>query len=196
MRRKISVLENGININQLRPGDRKAYEKLFTEWYVPLCNYALGILRDSDEAEDIVQKTFCKLWDQRNEIEIKSSVKSYLYRMVHNDCLNKIKQQKIRFEHNKNIAYERNDTINNAESNILHSELQQQLQQAIDRLPPRCREVFTMSRFQYRSYAEIAHELRITTNTVETQIVKALRILRHELKDYLPLLLMFLLKSK
>lgn len=189
-------MDNKININPLRPGDSKAYEKLFTEWYVPLCNYANSILRDADEAEDVVQKMFCKLWDQRNEIEIKSSVKSYLYRMVHNNCLNKVKQQKIRFEHNRIIACERNDTVNNVENNVLHNELEQQLQRALEQLPPRCREVFMLSRFQYRSYAEIAQEMQITANTVETQIVKALRILRHELKDYLPFLLIFLLKSK
>lgn len=188
-------MEDSINIYDLRSGSHQAYEMLFTEWYVPLCNYAYSILRDQDEAKDIVQKTFYKLWDQRAGIEIHTSIKSYLYRMVHNNCLNKIKQRKIYSEHNEHIAYETNDSVNNTENSVLQSELQVQIEMAIEKLPPRCKEVFMLSRFQQMSYAEISKELNITTNTVETQVVKALRILRMELKDYLPVVLLLYIMS-
>lgn len=190
-------MKDNINITDLRTGNHRAYEMLFTEWYAPLCNYAYSILRDQEEAKDIVQKTFYKLWDQRSGIEIHTSIKSYLYRMVHNNALNKIKQQRIRQEHDKHIAYEMNDSIKDTENTVLHGELAKQIEAAIEKLPPRCAEVFQLSRFQQKSYAEISKELSITTNTVETQIVKALRILREELKEYLPLLLILLmLESK
>lgn len=188
-------LNNSIDIYNLRSGNHDTYEMLFTEWYVPLCNYAYSILRDQDEAKDIVQKTFYTLWDQRTGINIHTSVKSYLYRIVHNNCLNKIKQHKIRSEHNQYIAYETNSSTNNTENSLIQSELQMQIEAAIEKLPPRCKEVFRMSRFGQLSYAEISKELNITTNTVETQIVKALRILRTELKDYLPLILLFYIIS-
>ena len=180
-----SKLESRISISDLKSGNHKAYEKLFKDFYSPLCRYAHSILRDADEAEDMVQKTFCKLWDQRDDIEIHTSIKSYLYRIVHNDCINKIKQHRIRSEHNEHYAYEKETMGNNVESTLLVNELEQQIEAIINEMSPRCREVFKMSRQQQLSYAEIAKELNITTNTVETQIVKALRMLRVGLKDYL-----------
>ncbi len=180
----------------MRSGSHKAFEMLFAEWYLPLCNYANSILRDQEEAKDIVQKTFYKLWDQREMLEIHTSVKSYLYRMVHNNCLNKIKQHKIRSEHNQFIGYESDASVNNTENSVMENELQKRIEDAIEKLPPRCREVFKMSRFQQLSYAEISKELNITTNTVETQVVKALRVLRTELKEYLPLFVLWYILQK
>ncbi|NDV47227.1 RNA polymerase sigma-70 factor [Paludibacter sp. 221] len=170
---------------------------LFSTWYVPLYNYAYSILHDQFEAEDMVQRTFYKLWDQRSDIVIHTSIKSYLYRMVHNNCLNKVKQQKIRSEHAVHIAYNSgSDSVNHTEHVVLHTELQTQIEKAIESLPPRCREVFSKSRFEQLSYAEIAKEMNISPATVETQIVKALRILREQLKDYVPLLIILLMLTK
>ncbi len=178
-------LEAATNIYNLKLGDHKAYEKLFKEFYRPLYGYAYGILRNADEAEDLVQKMFCKLYDKRAEIEIHTSIKSYLYRIVHNDCMNKIKQHNIRSEHNEYYAYEKDTVSNNAESAVLMNELEQQIEITMNTLPPRCREVFQLSRYRQLSYAEIAKNLNISTNTVETQIVKALKLLRTGLKEYL-----------
>lgn len=178
-------MEAATNICNLKLGDHKAYEKLFKEFYRPLYSYAYGILRNADEAEDLVQKMFCKLYDKRAEIEIHTSIKSYLYRIVHNDCMNKIKQHNIRSEHNEHYAYEKDTVSNNAESAVLMNELEQQIEITMNTLPPRCREVFQLSRYRQLSYAEIAKNLNISTNTVETQIVKALKLLRTGLKEYL-----------
>lgn len=174
-----------MDINDLRAGNHKAFEILFNEWYEPLCRYAYSILQNSDDAEDMVQKVFFKLWDQRNNLDIHTSMKSYLYRIVHNDCLNKIRQSRIRAEHHQYLSYIGTNTISDTANPLLRSDLEKNIANAIDRLPPRCREVFEMSRFHFLSYSEIARNLGITPNTVETQIVKALRLLRKELKDYL-----------
>ena len=188
-------MDTTVNISDLKSGDHKSYETLFRHFYAPLCNYAYSILRDADEAEDMVQKLFCKLWDQRERIEIHTSVKSYLYRMIHNDCMNKIRQCSIRTEHNEYYVYEKELVSNEVENTVLATELEQQIEKIIESMPPRCREVFKMSRQQQLSYNEIARDLQITTNTVETQIVKALRILRTGLKDYLTvLILLFIFK--
>lgn len=183
-------------ISGSKTDDTKNYEKLFAEWYAPLCNYAYSILRDEDDAKDMVQKTFYKLWDQRNELIIHTSIKSYLYRMVHNNCMNKIKEYRVRAEHHQILAYEGNNTnAENTDAPMLNAEFEQKVASAIELLPPRCKEVFKMSRFQQLSYAEIAQKLAISPNTVETQIVKALRMLRKQLIDYLPLLFLFLLNK-
>lgn len=187
-----------VDINNLQAGDYKEFEKLFNEWYVPLCNYAFSMLRDMEEARDMVQKTFYKLWDKRSELEIHTSIKSYLYRMVHNDCMNRIKQHKVREEHNAVYAYENSSSENSnyVDSYIINNELQKQIEQAINDLPPRCAEVFRLSRIKQLSYAEIAEELNISSNTVETQIVKALKVLREKLKDYLPLVWLILILNQ
>ena len=87
-------------IKALSEGNHLVYEQLFDSVYESLCRYAYSILRDMDEAEDVVQKVFCKLWDQRETLSIQSSIKSYLYRIVHNDSINVVHQQINHKEHN------------------------------------------------------------------------------------------------
>jgi len=178
-------LNQEIDIAELKAGNTKAFEMLFRQWYEPLCRYAYAMLHNADEAEDMAQKTFCKLWDQREKVEIRTSVKSYLYKMVHNACLNKIKQWQIQSEHHETIAYGSITTDNRTEETVAYKELNYQVELAIACLPERCRQVFLLSRMQHLSYLQIAKQLQISPNTVETQIVKALKILREKLKDYL-----------
>jgi RNA polymerase sigma-70 factor (ECF subfamily) len=178
-------LEKEIEIVELKAGNAKVYEVLFRQLYELLCQYAYSILHNYDEAEDIVQKIFCKLWEQREKIEIHTSIKSYMYRMVHNACLNKIKQWQVQSEHHELIAYQSVTTSNQAEHGMVHKELSHHIDAAIACLPNRCREAFLLSRMQHLSYMEIAQRMQISHNTVEIQIVKALKILREKLKDYL-----------
>ena len=178
-------LEKEVDICELKSRNRKAYETLFKQWHEPLCRYAYSILHNQEESEDIVQKIFCKLWEQSEKMEIHTSIKSYLYRMTHNACLNRGKQLQIQAEHHEQIAYFRTTTVNSVEQSLAHKELSQQIDNAINTLPERCREVFLLSRMQHLSYLQIAQQMQISPNTVETQMVKALKTLRVKLKDYL-----------
>jgi len=178
-------LNQEIDIADIRAGNAKAFESLFKQWYEPLCRYACAILHNAEEAEDIAQKTFCKLWDQREKVEIHTSVKSYLYRMVHNACLNRIKQWQLQSEHHEMIAHGGVTAANHTEETVAYKELNYRVELAIACLPERCRQIFLLSRMQHLSYLQIAQTLQISPNTVETQIVKALKILRKKLKDYL-----------
>ncbi|MDR2980373.1 MAG: RNA polymerase sigma-70 factor [Bacteroidales bacterium] len=188
-------MENLKEIEGLRNGDYKTFESMFTTWYKPLYLYAYSIIRDQENAEDIVQKMFCKLWDQSPKIEIHTSLKSYLYRIVHNDCLNWIKRRDTLAEHHQYLSYAGEKSTNSTESQLMLRDLEKQVETAIESLPPRCREVFKLSRFEHLSYLEISQKLNITPNTVETQIVKALRLLRTALKDFL-MVLVWLLVDK
>ncbi len=172
-------------IKALQEGNHNAFEQLFDSCYEQLCRYAYSILRDMDEAEDVVQKTFCKLWDQRETLNIQSSVNSYLYRIVHNDCLNTIHQQTSHKEHNLSYISSINSEVNSTGEHIESTDLQKAIDKALENLPPQCRKVFEMSRMEQLSYAEIARQLDISTNTVENHISKALKLLRVELKDFL-----------
>ncbi|HET9569824.1 MAG TPA: RNA polymerase sigma-70 factor [Bacteroidales bacterium] len=177
-------------INELRKGNKAVFEELFDKCYGPLCNYAYSILRDMDEAEDVVQKTFCKLWDQRASLFIKSSLDSYLYRIVHNDSINSINQRTLHQEHNFNyLTTVQPDSTNSVMESIETAELQDAIQRAIISLPPQCRRVFELSRMEQMPYSKIAEELQISTNTVENHMSKALKLLRTDLKEYLTFLL-------
>ena len=177
----------------IRNDDEQAFESVFRQHYAPLCRYARQLLADPDEAEEEVQAMFLVLWEKRAGILITTSLKSYLYRAVHNRCLNRIKHVAVRDEHREHIRYVGNETVESPVQTLIGDELSARLQRAIQKLPEQCRLAFTLSRFDELKYQEIADQLGISIKTVENQIGKALRILRAELSDYLPILVMWLL---
>ena len=176
-------------IEAIRQGDERAYEVVFRQHYAPLCRYARQFLSDSDEAEEEVQAMFLALWERRDSLIITTSLKSYLFRAVHNRCLNRIKHLAIRDEHRQHTLYMGEIMAESPVHTLLGDELAERLQVAIQKLPEQCRLAFTLSRFDELKYQEIADQLGISIKTVENQIGKALRMLRTELSDYLLLII-------
>ena len=176
-------------IEAIRQGDERAYEIIFRQHYAPLCRYARQFLTDADEAEEEVQAMFLALWERRDGLFITTSLKAYLFRAVHNRCLNRIKHFAVRDEYHQHTRYVAETTTESPMQTLLGDELADRLRMAIQKLPEQCRLAFTLSRFEELRYGEIADQLGISPKTVENQIGKALRILRTELSDYLPLLL-------
>lgn len=169
----------------LRQGDETAFDYLFRALYAPLVRYTTGLTDgDPDEAEDLVQQAFVRLWDQRATLDVQHSLKAYLYRTVHNAALNRLRAARTRDRYTDHQTRQMEDQYTPAASES-GSELQQRLKAALDKLPPQCRQVFELSRFEELKYREIAEHLGISIKTVETQMGKALRLLRHELVDYL-----------
>lgn len=183
---------NIIDIEKLKAGDIKAFESIFNSYYKALVNYASTILGDIDEAEDRVQQVYVMLWEKRLSIEIHTSLRSFLYKSVHNACLNKIKQQKVRTEYSKIVQL--NNNVNFHHDKLSEKELQKKVDDAIDLLPEQCGKIFKMSRFEQLKYQEIADQLGLSIKTIENQMGKALKILREQLKEYLPLLIICLTK--
>jgi RNA polymerase sigma-70 factor, ECF subfamily len=177
----------------LKNGDRQVFEQLFRSQYVPLCNYAAGIISDKDEAEDIVQQTMITFWEKRETIEITSSLKSYLFRSVHNKALNHIRHKKVHDSFSKEAQWYGEQESEHASQIIVQKELQAKIADAIQLLPDQCRTVFKLSRFENMKYQEIANQLGISVKTVENHMGKALRLMRVNLKDYLPLCLLWLI---
>jgi len=147
--------------------------------------YASKIVTSTDIAREIVQDFFVKLYEKRNTISIDVSIKSYLYRAVYNSCINYINQKNIQDRHLKNIVLERNDE-ENLENEINSVELQYRIYEVIEGLPAKCRRIFKMNRIEGLKNDEIAILLNLSKRTVETQISKALKILRRKLSDYIP----------
>lgn len=176
-------------IEKIRDGDTRAFENLFLEFYAPLCRFAWQYVRDNSIAEEIVQDVFLKLWQTRENWEPRGSIRSYLYIAVKNRALDIIKHKKIE----DNYIVEQIQSSNNkgqAVDDILHEkEFYKEAQKAITQLPERCRLVYILHRRDELSYNEIAEILDISVKTVESQMSRALRMLRKHLSHYLPLVL-------
>ena len=176
----------------LTTGDVTAFEMIFKTYYQPLCNYAFTYLHDKEEAEEIVQTTFLSVWEKREALTIRTSVKPYLYAMVRNACLNVIKHEKIKQKHAvEEIAMAPHSHESVAQA-VATSELLGKIQQAMEKLPEQCRLVFKLSRFEELKYSEIAEQLEISVKTVENHMGKALKIMREQLKDFLPLIIVMM----
>lgn len=164
----------------------------FRAYYQPLCNYAYTFVQDRDEAEEIVQSAFLSVWEKREAIEIRTSLKSYLYTMVRNACLNVIKHEKIKQKHTNEELAVAERSHEGVAQRVLSSELEERIQLSMEKLPEQCRLIFKLSRFEELKYAEIAEQLNLSVKTVENQIGKALKIMRDELKEYLPLIIVLM----
>ena len=179
-------------MDALRQGDEQVFETIFRTYYERLCNYANTILNDMDEAEEMVQSAFLTVWEKHDRLEIHTSVKSYLYRAVHNSCLNRVKHYKVRKTYGDAVKNQSEPLHDDASQDLIGSELDGIVANAIDSLPDQCKLVFKLSRFENLTYAEIAEQLGISVKTVENHMVKALKVMREKLKDYLPVLIWLL----
>ncbi len=149
---------------------------LFDKYYDYLSGQVYYILKDVDESEDVIQELFMELWKKHEHLNsINSSLKSYLKRAAINRALNKIKKRKDFFDYDAELELGKSIM----QPNLTEiSELEERIADGIAELPPRCKEVFVLSREHEKSYKEISIELNISIKTVENQISKALKILR------------------
>ncbi|MFD1000236.1 RNA polymerase sigma-70 factor [Ohtaekwangia kribbensis] len=176
----------------LKTGDITAFEMLFRTYYQPLCNYAYTFVQNRDEAEEIVQSTFLSVWEKRENLEIRTAVKPYLYAMVRNACLNVLKHEKIKQQHAAVELAVAEKSVESVTRTVMASELETRIYEAMEKLPQQCRLIFKLSRFEELKYSEIAEQLDLSVKTVENQMGKALKIMREQLKDYLPLLIVLM----
>lgn len=176
--------------------DDHAFEQLFKSHFKALHAYAQVILKDEDDAEEIVQNMFLKFWEKRDLLNVQTSLKAYLYKCVYHDSLNFLKHQKIKTKYQDFAAYTMNTQHLPASSKVEMTELEYNLGLALNELPEQCRTIFQMSRFEELKYREIAERLGLSVKTIENQMGKALRILRLELADFLSLILLGLMYYK
>lgn len=174
--------------SNIKRGDYYAFKYLFERYYSALCNYISSKFFTNDFIqEDVVQEVFIKIWEERKHIKITGSVKSYLYTAVKNRSLNRLKSESLRRGYTNKFfelkKFERSP-INSIK--IEQEEFRMYLFQCIEKLPPRCKEVFTQSRFSDLKQNQIAETLNISIKTVKAQISKALKLLRDCLQPIYP----------
>ncbi|WP_234572966.1 RNA polymerase sigma-70 factor [Rhodohalobacter sp. 614A] len=178
-------------VRQVREeGSRQAFEKIFRAYYKRLHGFAYSYLLQSETAEDVVQSVFLKIWTQRESWDPPGTVKAYLFSAVRNESLNKIRHEKIVAESEEEIISRLGELRKHSSLSDDYDikELREEIERAINALPPRCRQIFILNRRSGLTYTEIAEYLEISINTVNTQMGRALKSLRDHLSDYLYIL--------
>jgi len=177
----------------LRLNDERGYGRLVDTFREPVFLYAKSIVGDSDTAHEIIDDVFVKLWVQRLQVSVSSSFRSYLFRMVHNACIDYLRSGK-RLARVTIISTEelkqRLDVFEIADpDNLFDGMFSDQFEIAftreLEKLPEQCREIFILCRYEQLSYPEIAKQLNISLSTVKTQMVRAMMKLKEGLKEFL-----------
>lgn len=171
----------------MRLGDESALETIFRTYYPGLVGFVRRYVKGTDIAEELVQDLFLKIWSRRGSLGEIDSVKTYLYRAARNTALNHLRRRKLEHEWmEKEASIVSEDPGQEGDEPVTESELAMAVRSAVDKLPPRCREVFVLSRDGGLTYSEIAKSLGISIKTVETQMGRALKALRSSLSAYRP----------
>ena len=188
-------------VEQLKAGKERAYKFLYDQHYQILCHVAAQYVKDDFLAETIVGDVIFHIWEIRESLEIKTSIRSYLMSSVRNRCLDYLKSQYNQKEQVMSssglqdfpvLHYIKGD--DHPLGRLLEQELEGEIIKAIDRLPEECRRVFKLSRFEEKKYDEIAEELGISMNTVKYHIKRALALLHEDLGKYLAAAILLLME--
>lgn len=172
-------------MERIREGSHTAFRQLFVAFYPRLLNYASHFISDPDEAQDVVQGCFMRLWENRTKLTV-VSLQSMLYTMTRNACLNALKSQVVRNRFEAEFSQEQAnferlynlDFYNDADHSLLYEELQEKIDNVMATLPERTQEIFLLSRHECLKNREIAERLGISVKVVERHISRALQAFR------------------
>ena len=181
------VLKDIFLIEGLKRREKVVFDYIFNYYYSSLCAFSMQYLNDKDAVEDLVQDFFVSFWIESPNIQIITSLKSYLFSSVKNRCLDFQKHQKVTQKYNAFLLFAADNEDNSSDHYFAESELRHTIEKSLEKLQPRCREIFELSRLNGLSNQQISDELEISKRTVELQISNALKILRKELVEFLPL---------
>lgn len=177
---------------QIQQGNEDAFEALFLRHYPALCAYA-RLFVEPDDGQEIVSDVMVWLWENKEMQAFETSLKSYLFKAVKNRCLTLINRNEVKQRIEKMIFDNLQSQYDDPDFYVMQ-ELTEKIEEALARLPENIREAFELNRFQNLTYNEIAERLGVSPKTIDNRIQQALKQLRIDLKDYLPVLLSFLLR--
>jgi len=171
-------------ISLIKLGDEQSFAEVFNRYNTLLFNFAYKKINDRDEAKDIVQDLFIKLWNNRMEFELKTSLNSYMYRSVLNSVLNIVKHDLIKEEYANSLQHMIDQSAEGSDYKIREKDIEKLIEMEIAALPQQMREVFTMRRMEFLSNKEVAERLELSEQTVETHMKRALKVLRKRLGKF------------
>lgn len=168
-------------------GDYKAFKELFNRYYKTLCTYALRVVSVPETAEEVVADVFIKLWKNREHIEVHTSFEAYMYRAVRNQALDYLKLRSYRNREKESLETVQwslsNADLHTPIEEIIFNEFYDRMEGYICALPRQCQLIFRLSREEGLRYREIADRLKISVKTVETQMGRALKVLRERVPE-------------
>ena len=163
----------------IKDNSQTAFKVVYEEYFAKLTQFIFKMSRDENLAEELVQRTMIKVWEQRDKIILTTSLKSYLYKVSYNEYLMYLRT-KSKFPNIEDAVIEAIDEIEDEQDNQV---LLDKIRKEIDNLPPKCREVFILSKINGMKYKEIAEQLNISTKTIESHMTKALKQIREALTE-------------
>jgi len=178
-------------VTAIKSDDKAAFEKLFNNYCQRLINFTRRYVIDKQIAENIVQDVFVNVWQRRSNLDPEKSIKTYLFTASRNEGLKHLRHLNVEKKSFDRIIESYPEAKHDLE--LEGKEISQSINKAINELPEKCREIFELNRFENLKYAEIAYTLNISVKTVETQMGRALKKLRKQLKPLLPMLLFLLI---
>ena len=175
---------------RIKMGDEQAFELLFRKYHVRLCGFANKYSNDPEEAREVVQEVFIKIWEGREDIDPEESLRAYIFKITRNICINKLRRKQVESKYIEiyKLVYTETREFSPYDS-LLADELNENITNALKKIPSKCRRIFDLSRVEGLKYREIADRLQISQKTVEAQMSKALHILRYELREYLKIII-------
>ncbi len=173
-------------IEKIISGNEVAFDELFRKYYRKLVYFSMNVVKNRDSAEEVVQDLFVNFWEKKDKLQLKVSLKAYLYRAVYNNSVQFYKKQQ-RFVHNDSELPE--ELPDNYIDLLEQSEIEERIYQTIEQLPEKCKEIFKLKRFEELKNREIAEQLQISIKTVETQMTRALKFLTKNLEDLILLII-------
>ncbi len=175
---------------RLSRGDQAAMKDIFTNHFDEVYRAIYRFVRQREVSEDLAQEVFLKLWRKRGAIQIKQTFKGYLMTMAYHEAMAYLRKS--------SPIHSTEDLSQHAggydgHDDVVKLELEEKIGSSVDGLPPRCRSIFLLSRFEGKSYREIGQIMDISVKTVENQMAKALKTLRVDLQEYLTLMIILLM---
>lgn len=170
--------------NELKRGDKGALVNIFESFKQDVYLFAYTYFREKELAEEVVQDVFIKLWEKRTLINPSLNIKNYILKIAKNLILDELRRIDYKLNHAKEIQFTSSEIHHTTENEVFLSDYQTLVKCAVDQLPPKCRQIFKLSREQHLSYTDISNHLGISVNVVENQMSKALKHMRKFLRTY------------
>ncbi|WP_108869911.1 RNA polymerase sigma factor [Aquimarina aquimarini] len=176
------AIKNDTQIEELRRGNEFVYRRLYEMHYNELCAYIYNLSRDKQQAEDIVQNVMLKIWKNRKSLRITTSIKSYLYKSCYYELLDSYKRNKKELNYIEQIKKDALELFVEEDNDFVKNRIIK-VREEIEKLPPKCKEVFVLNKLQGFKYKEVAEQLNVSIKTVEAQMYKAMTRIKKSLES-------------
>lgn len=187
--------DNSKFIEALKLGDSKAYTALVDIYHHKLCIYAYSLTNDHNAAEDIVQNVFIRTWKKRGQLKCDFEIRSFLYKSVHNEFIDEYRKKKLVVPLEKKYIDALTNMVENEDEYALDQKINL-IKREIQNLPPKCQEIFILSKQEGLTNLEISEYMQVSIKSVEAHITKAFNILRKSIGDKVNIVMLLLFKTR